>query len=923
MNIVLATSILFASLAVPIDTSTTRILNDDGTRCDIFESGINYLDENGMPQPRDVNLMPTTYDGFGWQIAASDHQLYCPTDEWRFRIEHANSDDGVEYSIADVGIHYYDGDTGSDVFQSFNWDMNGVAATVENNVWTGTPYPNMQYTLIAGWLGTKTNIIWDVSSMTIPMPTEIIDATATMDGSYISMVYDIQGWPDTDVWISGQEVPDGAMWHGASVQFRDGDENIFSIPQTQSFRNPTVSILGDNFTGWDLESDVLYYVDRVNSRLYVDVPYELFLDADTVLVDPTFDEGEGGFGEAQFLYFLQDNQSRQKTDGDTCLLYEDGSTPRWGCLIFSGLSSISGSAIVSGAQLRLKTDALTDNPSWVHIANLGCSTTPVAKTPVADYNPLTDPGDHNLGYPTGWYFNWYHAAELWGKPNNGPPADTYVGAMHREEGMTASSEVLWVSGTDMIAATQAMIANTSGDAFIIWGESNDCYTEFFTHGAAAAGDRPQLSVTYTVPDMTLLMNADQMWAAKGSAIAKMITNPTTNPIYSIVEVNNVTMHIASATAHYELSGADFDLHAATEVLPGQYLLHFVDSDFELSEDAVATIIYEPTYGLGGGSYVKGNPYTLDYGTSSSSSSSAGANDAQLLANQYQILEDISFARSHIFVASDTAGSGTWTVSIPSGQRWEEGNTIQISCISQVYGTTPAMYLKCHRDGAGAVGGEVFTWHGNNSIDHVEGNGSNTTRVDHLNFEEFIIYHVVSSSDVSAGTGVARVIVEASAPIPIEFSTMNEITAKGFYENDFLYGDTIDETWRGVLDVLDKLDERVNNPHILIANQDIAPITDVTYPMEVGNMNCYANQAAVIFSVTRNLDTGIQTVEDITFLHHEGSGSAGSLAGWITVASGAWEVAGGRVISATWGDYLRNATNSVSVLTGRLPDEVSY
>ena len=867
MNTILAAFII-ASVVVPLDSSRTRILNPDGSRCELLGPGLNYKDADGQYQQRDERLIPCNDMGFGWKIAASDHQLYCPTDEWRFRVEAANNDDGLEYEIADVGIHYYDPDTGSDAFQSFGWEQTAVNPTVEGNVWTANPYSGIQYTVVSGWLGAKTNVIWDVASMDIPLPTDIVDATCTMENSYISMVYDVHGWPVDGAWIDDQEVPDNGMWYGYAVDFEELEPRTFSIPPTQGYRDPTVRPLGDHYSAWTEEADVLYYIDRLNNRLYVDVPYSLFLDADIVLVDPTtWAEGQGGFADVQALYFLQDDQDRQKSDGTTGLIYENGVTPRWMCIIFSGLSSIAESAIVSEASISVTAGAVTDNPSWVHMSSVGCATTPVAKTPVADYNPLTDPADHLQNYPTGYYFNWYHGDELWGKPNNGPPADTYVSELHREHALTAVGDIWTVSGTtgsDIVNAVQGMVSNTSGDAFIIWGESNDCWTEIYNHGVATTASRPQLSVTYTVPDLVSTMSADQMWAAKGSAVAKMITNPTTNPIYSIVEINNVTLDIVSATAHYELTGADFDLHAATEVLPGQYLLHFVDSDFGLSSDAVATVIYEPTYS-GGGSYVKSNPYTLDYGTTSTSSSSSSST-----AEKTQ--------QGNSIVCLDTIGTSTMVVTWPNGVKMVPGAMVEITAESITQDITPAIAFSIKNNLRNAIA----TYDGpDGTVSNLASTTTTYTDAAGNTIERVRIRYTITeaNAEVSGGTGT----------LTVDGSAITEDAVRPFIGVNPLL--TFPATW-------DDIDEVVKIENQVIVNQ-ARLLTEVDEQILGPNLR--------VFKTSTEIDpgSGVYTIANVT-------------AGYALVPVGApacWvEVSGGTPINIQYAHYPPGATSSPSWLS---------
>lgn len=492
MTSILAIAIVAA--LTPVTENVSRERFPDGSVYIRLERGQNYQATDGAVHRRNTALVPSSDMAWTHQMAASDWMLYCATDEFRFRAETPTRTEGFEYTLSDMGLHWYDDSTGSDTFVSLGWPINDVSPTIADNIWTQEIFDGVRYTALAGAAELKTNIVWSASAISsIPSPTSVIASTAQAIDTYVSLILDVHDWSGLDVVADGEDVLDGDIWSGDAIEFQESGVKLFEFQPTHAYRDPEVSDLGDSFQNAVQESGIWYYVDRLNDRLYVDAPYNLFVGAATVVVDPPtyFSTGQGS-SEGESCVFRNDDTDYQ--DGaysPGISFYDYGGTSIWSLFKFEELAdgTLPSNVDVSDASLVLK-ESSSSTPSHLGIASIAM-TNPWESTGGVAHPPAT-----GQNYPTWSHYNydvdaWPTALSAGTDPSNGSVLGTWV------RSFTPASTVTFEDDDQLAVAVEQMIGGTKANGFICWSTGTSSSWRSYGFNAANSSDRPQLNLWYS------------------------------------------------------------------------------------------------------------------------------------------------------------------------------------------------------------------------------------------------------------------------------------------------------------------------------------------------------------------------------------------------------------------------------------------
>lgn len=558
---------LFTSISVLAATSVSRSANEtrhaDGTVTWTTQRGQHYQTGDGGWSERDMTLHRSSDTDWDVSPVASDWQLKIATDEFRFRPETRGAL-GLELSVDDAGLLWFD-PSGPVREQSLGWSQESPGPTISGQVWTDNIYPGLQLTLIATPEGLRNHTIWQQSAIaSIPAPTSVSGwGTAQREDCYVSLRYRVHDWGATDIFVDGTAVLAGGKFDGATVQFVTALNPEFWIPQTYAYKDPEeLTALGDSFQSGDVYAGVWLLIDRQNSYLHVCAPYELFVDAATVLVDPDFSVGQGGAagseGESLFFNTYNTDYSNQNSTMLAAQL-ETGASTQYVAMFKFDFSSLPTNLTVDAATLTL-TQADTGGSPSVAIASLG---TAVGWESSGAVEAL-EPPSTGQQISTASHYNYNDVAWSWS--TNGDLPSAFAGSFYT--GFAESSTEVFDSYTypALAGAVEDMIDGTVANGFILWctGTAGSLhYWRPHSPNAVTDSNRPLLEITYT-DGQDVLLDLSEMAVGHSASTAILVACATvegesfSDPTFPIaaygIESGTVTHIPLAATDHIAING---------------------------------------------------------------------------------------------------------------------------------------------------------------------------------------------------------------------------------------------------------------------------------------------------------------------------------------------------------------------------------
>ncbi len=506
--------------------------------------------------------VPSGEDEWDLSPLASDWQLKVATDEFRFRPETRGAV-GLELSVDDVGLLWFD-PTGSVREQSFGWNQESPSPTVSGRVWTDDIYPGLQLTLIATPEGLQSNTIWQQSAIaSIPSPTSVSEwGAAQASDCYVALRYRVHDWGVTDVFVDGTEVLAGGKFDGATVQFVSDLTPEFWIPQRYAYKDPEgLTTLGDSFQPGRVSAGVWLLVDRQNSYLYVCAPYQLYVGATTVLVDPDLSVGQGGAAGSEGYNVEINTYNTDSVLQNASLLGAQtvtGSSLDYKELFKFDLSSLPSSVFVGAATLTLTQSDTGGAP------NMGICSINSAVQWEAPGSGSSEPPSAGQQIPTGSHYNYNDIAWTWG--NNADPPAAYAGSFYTSFEESAIEVFDSYTYPALAGAVEDMIDGTVANGFILWCTAPDAASNYWrphSPNTPVAGNRPLLEITYT-DGQDMRLDLSGMAVAHTASTAILVAHATvsgesfadpTFPIAAVAIESGTATHLPlAATDHVVIDG---------------------------------------------------------------------------------------------------------------------------------------------------------------------------------------------------------------------------------------------------------------------------------------------------------------------------------------------------------------------------------
>ena len=531
MNIL--TAVLMATVAsTPLNRNTNELSRVGNTVTVEMRNGRNYQTLSGEWSDRDMTFSYGQDVDWAAQPNASDWQLKVATDAYQFRTEGVNGT-GVELSLDDVSLLWFT-PLGPIEEQSLGWTQSSPSPTISGNVWTDYAYPGVQLTLVAGPEGLKSNAIFHQAAVDlIPAPTGVAGwGTAQAVDCYTAIRYRVHDWGTASVEVDGTPVEIGGKWDGCVVEFVSGLNTEYLIPPANAFKNPEgLTADGANFLTGGVRSSIWCLVDRQNDFLYVCVPYQLFIGAETVLIDPPIEFEIGpSDGDMESAGIQASNTDRHWSGGADSMIMSDTT---WMSVMTPDLSALPSDITITEATLVMTQVSITGTPN-VGIGNFAFSNT------IAYSGSDDDPAATGANLPTFSHLNYNTVSWPTALSIGSDPASDVIGDWQTFFA-GASPATINDNGTNPLGL-QSMVDNGIAAGWIFWVTDAGTLWRASTpyKGTEPDTDRPTLTLTYTI-NQNIVLDLDKAVASHTASTAFLVSNVT-------VGNNNILNQSALLTA---------------------------------------------------------------------------------------------------------------------------------------------------------------------------------------------------------------------------------------------------------------------------------------------------------------------------------------------------------------------------------------
>lgn len=501
---------------VYVDNGTT-IECDGNSRRLTRSAGQNVRTVTGAYVPINQNFSSVSDPNSEWNLEPLQTQwIISAASDWPwFEINNENRTSSIELKYSGTALQLVLSDgldyDGSLLYLSAFDPNTSMIPTVSSNAICYNVTSGFDISLIQAVENFQLNCCIDGYALaSIPSPTEAFSDVGysfpsdySADNFRIAIVFDVlnPSWGDLDMQVNGANIPDGSVVIMDKLDFTyNGSIIMASILPGMAYKNVDVSddrvlFWARQENGFVPESDfeiINYTIDRLNDRFIISVPYKLFLDADTVFIDPTYTSSQPDDDDRSALVYSTDTdmQSRGYYGGISWRAWSvyDYSLFCPGCI---SDGTLDGLDITSFTIYLYRYDGANNNDT----ARLRAFSTgyefleipyssPYYQNPATNYTTYS----HAKYTATSWAGNeiinelssWYQDFTI---PNN-----------------TCDLELELDS--DGIDEVLAMIADSQADGFTTDSRtfSETHYHRFYSENAALQADRPKFVVEYTVSE---------------------------------------------------------------------------------------------------------------------------------------------------------------------------------------------------------------------------------------------------------------------------------------------------------------------------------------------------------------------------------------------------------------------------------------